>query len=625
MKKIIAVFLAFNLIIGCFSVSFSAQSSADNYPVIIVPGYGGSALMKTNDDLSQEQVWGVDGDEILSIVLSKIVQIGIGLGALTVGNADYLADVVGKEAVKYLEDVRCNPDGSSKYNVTTKYKTARETSREAFYNEYGNYEDYQHEKEFNAFFAEKLGSDKVFNFNHDFRNGAVKCAENLDAYIQEVKQLTGSEKVNLYSISHGGQVTGTYLTIYGEKCDVGKAIMTVPALGGAAVLYDLFNENIEFDELNLLYFIENGTINETDLHWLVEAQQFGFLDKVFNKLVPYLFDIAGYWGSVWDFMPSDIYEEMKTKWLDPNDSAEIIKNSDYMHYEIMPQFYTSFQKCIDDYGMQVSIIAGVDNNATTGCPINSDGIIFTQGATGALCADYGKRFSDSYTQANYCGGKNKLSPSMTIDASTAYLPDNTWFISGMFHGMMVWEDFGLNLINKLMLTDEIKDVYSDPEFPQFHTSSNPSYSVFAKFDKSAEGFLSGDDKSIIISNLTKQNNDLYILNIESERIDLDFDLSGLNNSIKQGESLSVKFNGDLSSAESKVIEIAVTYAVKGTVTPLGQRVFYFTVSDFNNAYDDKSELITIENNFNFFTSLLNSFISKIIYVFKTVFNLIKSI
>ena len=214
---------------------------------------------------------------------------------------------------------------------------------------------------------------------------------------------------------------------------------------------------------------------------------------------------------------------------------------------------------------------------------------------------------------------------MTIDASTAYLPDNTWFISGMFHGMMVWEDFGLNLINKLMLTDEIKDVYSDPEFPQFHTSSNPSYSVFAKFNKSAEGFLSGDDKSIIISNLTKQNNDLYILNIESERIDLDFNLSGLNNSIKQGESLSVKFNGDLSSAESKVIEIAVTYAVKGTVTPLGQRVFYFTVSDFNNAYDDKSELITIENNFNFFTSLLNSFISKIIYVFKTVFNLIKSI
>lgn len=622
MKKTVSLILVFAIVLCCSSVAFSANGSSEDYPIIIVPGYGGSALVKTNDDMTQEQVWGVDGDEILSIVLSKIVQIGIGFGVLTVGNADYLAEVVGKEAVKYLEDIRCNPDGSSKYNVTTKYKTAHETSREALYKEYGNYEDYQFEKEFNAFFAEKIGDDKVFNFNHDFRNGAVKCAENLDAYIQEVKAQTGCEKVNIYSISHGGQVTGTYLTIYGEKRDVNKAIMTVPALCGSSTLYDLFSKNIKFDELNLLYFIENGTINETDLHWLVEAQQLGFLDKVFNKLVPYLFDIAGYWGSVWDFMPSDIYDEMKEKWLDPVASAEIIKQSDYMHYEIMPQFSSSFQKCIDDYGMQVSIIAGVDINTTTGCPINSDGIIFTAGATGATCAEYGKRFPDNYTQKNSCGGKNKISPSMTIDASTSYLPDNTWFMSGMFHGMMVWEDFGLNLINKLMLTDEIKDVYSDPGFPQFHTSSNPSYSVFAKFDNSIEGFISADDKSLVLSNLTKENNDLYILNIESNGIDLRFDLNGLGKPIKENESISVGFSGDTSSATSKVIEIAVTYAVKGTATPLGQRVVYFTVTDFENDFDNSSQLKELEKNFGIFTSLLSAFILRIFSLFKPIIQLI---
>ncbi len=625
MKKIISVLLVFALLFCCSSVGFSAESSNEYYPVIIVPGYGGSALMKTNDDMTQEQVWSVDGDEILSIVLSKIVQIGIGFGALTVGNAKYLADVVGKETVKYLEDVRCNPDGSSKYNVTTKYKTAEESSREAIYKEYGNYEDYQFEKEFSAFFAEKIGSDRVFNFNHDFRNGAVKCAENLDAYIQEVKQLTGSDKVNIYSISHGGQVTGTYLTIYGEKRDVNKAIMTVPALCGSSTLYDLFSKNIKFDELNLLYFIENGTINETDLHWLVEAQQLGFLDKVFNELVPYLFDVAGYWGSVWDFMPPDIYDEMKEKWLDPVASAEIIKNSDYMHYEIMPQFYSSFQKCNDEYGMQVSIIAGVDINTTTGCPINSDGIIFTKGSTGATCADYGKRFSDSYTQVNPCGGKNKISPSRSIDASTSYLPDNTWFMSGMFHGMMVWEDFGKDLINKLMLTDEIKDVYSDPEFPQFHTSTNPSYSVFAQFDKSPEGFLSEDDTTLIVSNLTKQDYDLYVLNIESKGIDLDFDLPELNKPIKENEKINVQFSGDLSSAKSKVIEIAITYAVKGTYTPLGQRVLYFTVSDYNGAADDASQLKELENDFGIFTSLLSGLISRILSLFKPIVKLFKSL
>ncbi len=624
MKKTVCVILALIIVFCCSSVGFSANS-VDNTPIIIVPGYAGSALVKTNDDMSKEQVWGVDGNEILQIVLSKIVQIGIGFGALTVGNADYLADVVGKETVKYLEDVRCNPDGSSKYNVTTMYKTAKESSREALFKEHGNYVDYQFEKEFNEYFAEKIGSDKIFNFNHDFRKGAVEAAKSLDEYIQEVKALTGSDKVRLYSISHGGQVTGTYLTIYGEKRDVSKAVMTVPALCGSSTLYDLFSKNIKFDELNLLYFIENGTMNETDLHWLVEAQQLGFLDKVFNKLVPYLFDVAGYWGSVWDFMPLDIYEEMKEKWLDPVESANIIKNSDYMHYEIMPRFSSSFQTCIDEYGMQVSIIAGVDLNTTTGCPINSDGIIYTAGATGATCADYGKRFPDSYKQKNPCGGKNKLSPSMTIDASTSYLPDNTWFMSGMFHGMMVMEDFGTELILKLMMTDEIKDVYSDPSFPQFHTSTNPSYSVSAKFDKSPEGFLSSEDKSVVISNLTKQNNDLIIFNIESNGIDLDFDLSELNKPIKQGESVNVKFSGDLSTAETKVIEIAVTYAVKGTVTPIGQRVLYFTVTGFDSDSDDASQLITFKDNFNFFTSFFNSVLSRIISIFTTIFSYIKSI
>ncbi|MBR3439967.1 MAG: hypothetical protein IKH13_10740, partial [Clostridia bacterium] len=181
------------------------------------------------------------------------------------------------------------------------------------------------------------------------------------------------------------------------------------------------------------------------------------------------------------------------------------------------------------------------------------------------------------------------------------------------------------LINKLMLTDEIKDVYSDPDFPQFHTSTNPSYSVFAQFDKSSEGFLSEDDTTLIVSNLTKQDYDLYVLNIESKGIDLDFDLLGLNKPIKENEKISVKFTGDLSSADSKVIEIAITYAVKGTYTPLGQRVLYFTVSDYNGAADDTSKLKELENDFGIFTSLVSGLISRILSLFKPIVKLFKSL
>ena len=122
-----------------------------------------------------------------------------------------------------------------------------------------------------------------------------------------------------------------------------------------------------------------------------------------------------------------------------------------------------------------------------------------------------------------------------------------------------------------------------------------------------------------------QDYDLYVLNIESKGIKLDFDLSELNKPVKQDEKISVKFTGDLSSADSKVIEIAVTYAVKGTVTPLGQRVLYFTVSDYEASSDNSPGMTQLENGFSIFTSLLSGFIARILSLFKPVFQLLKSI
>ena len=55
---------------------------------------------------------------------------------------------------------------------------------------------------------------------------AIVCAQQLDEYIQSVKEYTGKDRVNLIPVSHGGQVSATYLALYGQKNDVDTAVLS---------------------------------------------------------------------------------------------------------------------------------------------------------------------------------------------------------------------------------------------------------------------------------------------------------------------------------------------------------------------------------------------------------------
>ena len=579
MKRIISFALAFVIAAGCCTAAFAGKlpdkGDISANPVIIVAGYGSSNLIVTNEDGTEEQCWYPDFDDIKAELLRRMAEIGIGLGAAAFNQPEYLAKLLGEEVIRYLEKTKCNDDGSSTYNTRLMFGSAKESNDKYLGEKYGD-DSYRFEVDLTHMLLDYLPEEKIFNFNVDWRMGAVQCAKDLDKYIQEVKALCKCRKVNIFSISHGGQVTGTYLALFGSKCDIDNAVMTVPALGGAGVIYDLFTQTIKFDELNLLYFIEHGTMTEDDYHWLVEAQQLGFLDNVLNMLIPYLFEVAGHWGSIWDFCPTDIYEAMKEKWLDPVKNKKLIEKSDYMHYTVMPSFYTKLKKCNTDYGMNVSIIAGTDINMTTGSPVSGDGIIFAKSSTGADCTDVGKRFPDGYVQKNYCGGRYKVSPQMTVDASTAYMPDNTWFVSGLFHGMMIWEEYTRNLQFTLLLTDKIKNVYSDPDYPQFHTSANSSYAVSAVLNSSSEGYASDKDTALKIKNLSLDDRRLMILGVDCSLPGVDFALKGTP-VIKAGETLEIALEGKLPQESNSRFDITVNYCVIGSLTPLGQRTFAFTL------------------------------------------------
>ena len=592
MKKFISIILALAMI---FTVALTpALASAQEeeiteYPVIMVAGYSSSTLVLKNEDGTDTQVWHLQGSDVLGTVFGYVGRIIAGLGLAALYRPKYLAGIIGNGAKDLVGVLACNDDGSSKYPVEPFLaNSAEECNCQNMLDRFGD-ESYQHETDIMGMVSSYVGKENTYNFNCDFRMGAVECAERLDEFIQSVKEYTGKDKVNILAVSHGGQVTGTYLSLFGYKRDVNNCVMTVPALGGAGLLYDLLGEETQFDELNLMYFIEHGCQFETDYHWLVEAEELGFLDPLITELIPYFMEyVIGNWGSIWDFVPTDRYEELKAKWLDPVDNAELIRKSDYMHYEIMPTFYTAFQKCNELYGMRVSIIAGTDNGITTGAKVNSDGIIPTAASTGAYCAPFGERFADGYTQKNECGGSYKVSPAMTVDASCAYLPDTTWFVSGLFHGMTFWDYFTRELMMELLLKNNIENVYSSEEYPQFHLSTNPSYAVSAWFDSSEEGFVSSLDSALTLKNLSITDKPLKILAITCDGADLSFKLP-LVPVIKAGEEISIPFKGDIPAVSKQKISITVSYKVYGTVTPIGERHMSFTIMDGESAsYSDEN-------------------------------------
>lgn len=611
MKKIIAVFLSIVTALTLSVQTFAAQVERDEfYPIIIVPGYSSSGLCIRNDDGTKTHVWGIDTNLILKRVIARSVDLAKGIGELTKGNAKYIADTVGGEFAEMFELMRCNPDGTSVYNVSTYTSTASDSSNTYLLaNEDGKF---MYEQEIMGMYGSYIGddwNDYIFNFSTDFRMNVEKCAADLDKYIDSVLEYTGAEKVNLYCVSHGGQVGATFLNLYGEKKDdkLNNVLLTVPAIGGSPVAYGFFTGDIKFDEENLLYFIENGMMFENDYHWLLADENLAFVDDILHYFLPYVQYIMGYWGSMWDFVPAEEYDKVRDGYLDSEESAALIQKSDRFHHEIYPSMAQKLQACVGA-GINVYIIAGTGNRDIIGYKTTGDAIISTPSSTGATCADYGKRFNDGYTvRDTECNDKthNHLSPSMEVDASTCYLPEYTWFVDGFYHGMTIKSDYNTDLITALMYTDERIDVHTYSEFPQFHADTNRCQAVFAKFNNSVEGYVSDKDNALTVENCSKKYK-MRIVSVSCGGMKLDFDSSFMKE-VPVGGSIEIPFKGKVPEASGVKTEVTVNYVLVGAVTPVGSRTFDFTVMNGDKVeYDVNNPVVNSGAQPDFLLSLINS-------------------
>ena len=116
MKRLISAILCVVMLLCILPMSVFAQDKAT--PLILVQGYSGPSLFYDLGGENEHQVWGINMDDLKKIVIARIPELAGGLAGAAFGDYERLVKVVGEAGVELLEPLRCNPDGTSKYDLS---------------------------------------------------------------------------------------------------------------------------------------------------------------------------------------------------------------------------------------------------------------------------------------------------------------------------------------------------------------------------------------------------------------------------------------------------------------------------------------------------------------------------
>ncbi len=572
--RIISILTAIALLFGTVGASATQPAAMegkeyDMLPVIYVSGFGATTLAAHNEDGSVEPVFPPSIDGILDYLGNNIIKIFIGLfDTIIFGNTDRLAQSLAPLIVDIVDDIALNPDGTSKQaNIGPIVEGAANTSLEAFTkNNMLSYVPYTGSEFLDMeCVGDIIGNDKVFNFTYDWRMSHIDNSEIFRDYVIEVMQLTGAEKVNVYSISQGALILGAYLYNHAEDGFINNLVFDTPALEGTDLVSGVFGiEDINMNTSPLGPLLSQILHMEFDLSPILSIIPVDFIELAFDYgrrdlILPEMI----YGTAFWDMLPTENLAKLQEYWLDPNESAAVIEKTNALHYGFMANIRATLEKA-ETNGAKVAIKSGYGIPMIIGGSDNSDGIVNLKYSCGATSAPLGEAFDDSYVQKN--AGVYSISPDRTIDLSTAYYPEKTWIIKNNVHGQAEWDTRSFDFIITQLMTKGVENAYSSYEFPQFMESMAPNDKIAFSFTSTNSSFLTYNGKGYFegkakITNISKEDK-LYIKDISCNYNPLQI-LKG-NKTIKlaPGESIELEIPvapGGANVTEMTFANVTLTY------------------------------------------------------------------
>lgn len=407
------------------------------------------------------------------------------VGFLKDGDYDKLGDALFPAAAEAFDDLACNTDGSSKYDVTTDlFPLSAGNYPDAFMNEVKD-EGGVVKAGIDAF-----GADNTYFFNYDWRLDPLKHADELNKFIKNVKSETKCDRVALAAFSMGGTVTLSYLYKYGSA-DVDSVALCSTAFQGTSCMGSMFSGDLSIDAYGLIRRMAQLTrndfldelimfLNEALEAYKINASIDGYINNVLTNLNERLYKeliipVFGYMPGLWGLVDAENYEKAKEIMLADADPA-LIKAIDEYHYSVQAKAYDILKAAENDttvyitaqYNMQGLPVSETSTNS------NNDFLIDVNYASGgAICSRLDKTLPEDYIQAK-ADGHNHLSADRQIDASTCMFPEQTWFIRDMAHvDYNVGEstDFLIWLMrSEKQLTINDSELY--PQFMKYNSKSN---------------------------------------------------------------------------------------------------------------------------------------------------------
>lgn len=598
MKKVLAVILSALMIFSVMSIGVVAQEE-EKVPVVILQGYSGPSLAYADangepiiENGEVKLAWPLNFDDIGTKIMGLLADVTL--------NQNELGDAIVDVLQEYFAPLEMYPDGTSKNNLVP-YPSGAAATRASTLIENGM-EQYIPEAVVAEMAIAEVGAENVFGFTQDWRQSQVDSAADLDAYIQEVKEITGAEQVDLYGLSHGGQYGTSYLYYYGHKGDVRRAMFGDPATTGTSAVGSFFTgEYVDANLEDVIKFIEHGFEHEKNWEWLVQLLTLDeFLVEIVNSALVNTDLLEGIVliPSLWDFVPYNYFEDaLEYVGLNAEDNGDLYADTVKYHNDIS-NGGLNLANTLSDLkvaGTRLGYVVGCGYDSVNG-KYNSDILIDTYLSSGSTCMPLGETFPEGYTKAGtVCSNPNHyhISPEFDIDASTGFMPDNTWYVRGQGHGMIMHDPYTKSLVHDFLWGD-IENVFSSKAYPQFNLSENPGEVLYARFDNTSTGYHSTVDTALEITNLSAESN-IQIWAIETEGADIDFDFDA-GMTVVQGKTVTVKATNNDFANSGTPFAVNVRYSIMNTQLTYVDEVIYFTpltnaqVNKYEYLIDDGVEL-----------------------------------
>lgn len=330
------------------------------------------------------------------------------------------------------------------------------------------------------------GEENLYCFNYSTFSNLYDNADLLHQMIKDVikdqKNKTGSDKVILVPMSMGATVVNAYLDKYlsdenpADGCLVSKVISIVGAWNGSDGLADVLNFDIADDFDEKLLKILNGKardmvlkIKPENLHKVGKTVLDAFVESILLRV-----------SSFMALIPAERYDETAKVLFTPDrfkrishlskvkSEAERYHNAQVhlkerleflnKHHNIGIYFISGCGLKFGDENRDFSFLSmfkSVEND-------NTDAVIqISSTAPGATSVHPSRKLpADSLNLY--------LSPDLTVDASTCYFKDTSWFFIGQQHELGT-NNTALKLAIDIA-TDDVKDIYG--KYPQFNYKRN---------------------------------------------------------------------------------------------------------------------------------------------------------